>query len=304
MSEGILTFCFFLFVMATTGAVLLLFRWKAEPRLKDGTFDLPRSRGRKGLSAGLEKSMFVIGELAPRSRTARDPLRSPLLAAGFRSPHAPAVLYGTKVATAIVLALVLGWVGLLEKESLSLSLMLASCGAGFGFLLPERVLEARIRRRCLELERALPNALDLLVLSVEAGQSLDNALIETSRELRTIYPDLAGEFAQVQVETRAGRSRSEVLYALGQRTNSSEIKKLAKVLVDSDRFGTSLGPALRTHSRYLRTRRRLDAQEAARKLSAKLIFPVFFLIMPSIFVITLGPAVLTFYEAMATSLGL
>lgn len=304
MTEGLLTLCFFLFVMATTGIVLLLFRWTAEPRLQDGTLDLPESRGRKGLSAGLEKSMFVIGELAPRSRSARDPLRTQLLAAGFRTPHAPAVLYGTKVATSLLLALVLGWVGLLDKESLTLSLILALCGAGFGFLLPDRVLEARIRRRCLELERALPNALDLLVLSVEAGQSLDNALIETSRELRAVYPDLSGEFAQVQVETRAGRSRSEVLYALGQRTNSAEIKKLATVLVDSDRFGTSLGPALRTHARYLRTRRRLEAQEAARKLSAKLIFPVFFLIMPSIFVITLGPAVLTFYEAMSTSLGM
>ncbi len=304
MSEGLLTLCFFLFVMATTGAVLLVFRWKAEPRLQDGTLDLPESRARKGLSAGLEQSMFVIGELAPRSRAVRDPLRSQLLAAGFRTPHAPAVLYGTKVATALVLSLVLGWVGLLDKESLSLSLILAVCGAGFGFLLPDRVLDARIKRRRLELERALPNALDLLVLSVEAGQSLDNALIETSRELRAVYPDLAGEFGQVQVETRAGRSRSEVLYALGQRTDSAEIKKLAKVLVDSDRFGTSLGPALRTHSRYLRTRRRLEAQEAARKLSVKLIFPVFFLIMPSIFVITLGPAVLTFYEAMSSTLGL
>ena len=302
MSEGLLTLCFFLFVMASTGAVLLLFRWKAEPRLQDGTLDLPARRGRKGLSAGLEQSMFVIGELAPLGKSARDPLRTQLLAAGFRSPHALAVLYGTKVATAFALSLILGWVGLLDKESLSLSLLLAVCGAGFGFLLPDRVLEARIRSRCVELERALPNALDLLVLSVEAGQSLDNALIETSRELRHVYPELAGEFAQVQAETRAGRSRSEVLYALGQRTGSNEIRKLAKVLVDSDRFGTSLGPALRTHSRYLRTHRRLGAQESARKLSAKLIFPVFFLIMPSVFVITLGPAVLTFFEAMATTL--
>lgn len=304
MSETLLTVCFFLFVMASTGALLMLFRWKAEPRLKDGTLDLPESRGRKGLSAGLEKSMFVIGELAPRPKAVSSPMRTQLLAAGFRSPHASAVFHGTKVATSLALALVLGWIGLLDRESLTLSLLLAVCGAGFGFLLPDRVLEARIKSRRRELERALPNALDLLVLSVEAGQSLDNALIETSRELRYVYPELAGEFAQVQAETRAGRSRSEVLYSLGQRTDSAEIKKFAKVLVDSDRFGTSLGPALRTHAKYLRTRRRLEAQESARKLSAKLIFPVFFLIMPSIFVITLGPAVLTFYEAMASSLGL
>lgn len=304
MSEGLLTLCFFLFVMASTGIVLLLFRWKAEPRLQDGTLDLPEERGRKGLAAGLLRSMFLIGALAPRRGARLDPFRSQLLAAGFRAPYAPAVFYGAKLATAFAFALVLGWVGLLDQESLAISLLLALCGGGFGFLLPDRVLEARIRRRCLDLERALPNALDLLVLSVEAGQSLDNALIETSRELRSVYPELAGEFAQVQAETRAGRSRSEVLFALGRRTNSAEIRKLATVLVDCDRFGTSLGPALRTHARYLRTRRRLEAQESARKLSTKLIFPVFFLIMPAIFVITLGPAVLTFYEAMSASLGL
>ena len=95
-----------------------------------------------------------------------------------------------------------------------------------------------------------------------------------------------------------------MLYSMGQRTSSKEMKKLATVLIDSDRFGTSLEPALRTHSRYLRTRRRHGAQESARKLSVKLIFPVFFLIMPAIFVITLGPAVLSFYEALAPSLGL
>ncbi|MGC4051709.1 MAG: type II secretion system F family protein [Paludibaculum sp.] len=128
--------------------------------------------------------------------------------------------------------------------------------------------------------------------------------METSRELRGIYPELSSEFAQVQVELRAGRSRSEVLYSLGQRTNSMELRKLSTVLIDSDRFGTSLGPALRNHARYLRTRRRHKAQESARKLSVKLIFPVFFLIMPAVFVITLGPAVLTFYEAIGPTLGI
>ncbi len=303
MSELLLTLCFFLFVMASVGAVLLLFRWTAEPRLQDVALELPKDPKQKGLSAGLVQSMFVIGELAGKKQQ-KDPLRARLVSAGFRTPYAPTVLYGAKVAAAVVLGLTLGWVGLLDKESLSMSLMLGVCGAGFGYLLPDRFLDARIKRRGENLERALPNALDLLVLSVEAGQSLDAALIETSRELRNIYPELASEFGQVQTETRAGRSRSEVLYAMGQRTNCAEVKKLVTVLIDSDRFGTSLGPSLRTHARYLRVRRRQEAQESARKLSVKLIFPVFFLIMPSIFVVTLGPAVLTFYEAIGLSLGM
>ncbi|MBI4893199.1 MAG: type II secretion system F family protein [Acidobacteria bacterium] len=304
MGEILLTLCFFLFVMASTGAILMLFRWTAEPRLRDGSIALPEKKGRNTLASGLAEGMFVLGALIPGDRGGRDPFRNRLQAAGFRSPHASAIFQGTKIATALALALTLGWIGLLDKESLPLGLLLAVCGAGFGFLLPDRVLESMVRRRTRELERALPNALDLLVLGVEAGQSLDSALADTSRELRAVYPELSSEFAQVQVEARAGRSKAEVLHALGQRTQSKEIRKLATVLADTERFGTSLGPTLRTHARYLRTRRRLEAQESARKLSAKLVFPVFFLIMPSVFIVTLGPAVLTFFESISTSMGI
>jgi tight adherence protein C len=302
MGEALLMACLFLFVMASVGVALLVFRWTAEQRLKD--LELPPERQRKGLAGGLEKSMYMIGEIASGKAERADTLRARLMAAGFRSAHAPRVFLGIKVASAIGLGLVLGWVALLEQESLTASLMVMLCGTGFGYLVPERVLAGRLKRRGEAIERALPNALDLLVLGVEAGQSLDAAIFETSRELRRIYPELAAELAQVQVETRAGRPRAEVLYALGRRTGSSEVKKLAAVLADTDRFGTSLGPALRTHARYLRTRRKQDAQASARKLSVKLIFPVFFLIMPAIFVITLGPAVLTFYEAIGPTLGL
>jgi len=121
--------------------------------------------------------------------------------------------------------------------------------------------------------------------------------------LRRVFPDLAAEFWQVQLEMRAGRPRAEALADLGRRSGSEELRKLAAVLLDSDRFGASLAPALRTHGRYLRTRQRQTAQEAARKLTVKLIFPVFFLIMPAVFVVTLGPAALTFSEAMSALFG-
>ncbi len=303
MTEALLVLCFFLFVLAAVGATLLVFRWRAASRSGHGGVEFAAPRP-TGVWAGLLQSMFVIGELAPGPRQRRDPVRTRLVAAGYRSPAAPAVYDGVKVASLLALSLILGWIGLLDHESPAMAVVLALCGAGFGYLLPDRVLGARVRRRAVLIERALPNALDLIVLSVEAGQSLDSALTDTSRQLRTLYPELSSEFAQVQMELRAGRTRAEVLYSMGQRTSSNELKKLATILIDSDRFGTSLGPALRTHSRYLRTRRRQGAQETARKLSVKLIFPVFFLIMPAIFVITLGPAVLTFYEALAPSLGM
>jgi tight adherence protein C len=303
MTETLLGLCFFLFVMATVGAILLVFRWRAAARLEQGDVEFASGKA-KGAWAGLLQSMFVIGELAPGPKVRRDPVRGRLVSAGYRSPAAPVIFEGVKVASLVVLALVLGWVGLLDQESPVMAIVLAACGAGFGYLLPDRILDSQVTQRALRVERALPNALDLMVLSVEAGQSLDSALIDTSRELGNLYPELSNEFSQVQMELRAGRSRTEVLYSMGQRTGSKELKKLATVLIDSDRFGASLGPALRTHARYLRTRRRHGAQESARKLSVKLIFPVFFLIMPAIFVITLGPAVLTFYEALAPTLGL
>jgi len=302
MSEAALTLCFFLFVMATVGAALLLTRWTTASKMPPEGLTMPEAPEGKGISANLAQSMYVLGELAPVPKVKRDPTRARLIAAGYRGPAAPAILAGTRIATAILCALVLGWVGLLDHESLAMGFLLAVCGLGFGYLLPDRVVDAKISQRCAGLERALPNALDLMVLSVESGQSLDSALNDTARELRLLYPELSSEFAQVQVELRAGRSRTEVLYNLGQRTRSQELKKLSTVLIDSDRFGTSLGPALRTHARYLRTRRRYESQEAARKLSVKLIFPVFFLIMPSVFIITVGPAVLTFYEAIAPAL--
>src|SRR5262249_48731666 len=128
--------------------------------------------------------------------------------------------------------------------------------------------------------------------SVEAGQALNQAIVVTSRELKQAHPDLSDELSQVNLELRAGKSRGEALQQLGIRNGDLELKRLSSLLIDSDRFGTSLGPALRTHPKYLRTRMRQRAQESARKVGAKLIFPVFFLIFPSVLLVTLGPAVL------------
>jgi tight adherence protein C len=166
------------------------------------------------------------------------------------------------------------------------------CGAGFGFLLPEFILKRMIRARAERIRRGIPAALDLLILSLEAGQSLNQSIVDTSLELREAHPDLSAELAQVNLELRAGKSRADALHQLGARNGDPELKRLASLVIDSDRFGTSLGPALRTHAKYLRTRMRQQAQEKARKVSVKLIFPVFFLIFPSVLLVTLGPAVL------------
>jgi tight adherence protein C len=179
----------------------------------------------------------------------------------------------------------------------------AACGLAFGYMIPDRVLSRLARRRSTLLRRGLPAALDLMVLAVEAGQALDASILDTSHGLRISHPDLAAEFTQLHLELKANTSREEALRNFARRTRDSEIQKFAALMIDTDRFGTSLGPALRVHARYLRTRFRQGAQERARKVSVKLIFPVFFLIFPSVILVTLGPAVLLIVTQMKNLLG-
>jgi tight adherence protein C len=170
--------------------------------------------------------------------------------------------------------------------------MCGICIAGVCHLLSKRVLRRLIKARANRLNAGLPTAMDMLVLSVEAGQSLDQSIYDASREIRKPYPDLASELTQVYLSLRANTSRAQVFTEFGERNSASELRKLSALLIDSDRFGSTLGPALRTHARYLRIRRRQMAQEQARKVSTKLVFPIFFLIFPAVLVVTLGPAVI------------
>jgi tight adherence protein C len=288
MNEITLLLSFFLFVMGLVVCLSGLWLWRIEHVASDEG-PVP---GLRGQFIGFVR---MLGEAIPNPFQSPAALRRSLVTAGYRHPSATALFYGIKWTFAIVLGIVLAWVGLLVREDTSAAVLLSLSGMGLGFLIPDRLLGTFAIRRAERVEQALPASLDLMVLSVEAGQSLDTALFETGRELRDLFPDLSGELAQVQLELRAGRARAEVLKDLGQRTNSIELKKIAAILIDTDRFGTALAPALRTHARYLRTSRRHQAQEAARKLGVKLIFPVFFLIMPSVFVVTLGPAAIQIY---------
>jgi tight adherence protein C len=137
-----------------------------------------------------------------------------------------------------------------------------------------------------------------MTMGIEAGQSLDQSIADVSRGLRTTHPELSSEFAQLYFELRASSSRASALRNIAARNNEPELRKVANLLIDSDRFGTSLGPALRGHVKYLRMRFRQQAQEAARKVGVKLIFPVFFLIFPSVLLVTLGPACIMMYQQL------
>jgi tight adherence protein C len=191
-----------------------------------------------------------------------------------------------------MLAFVLAWVALMASDSWNAAIAGILIGGVIGHILPERVLDAYIRARGSKMRAALPSALDIIALSIEAGQPMDQAIEASSRELRRVYPELSMEFSGIQRELRAGKSRIEALTDVSNRNREVELKKVCKLLIDGDRFGTTLAPALRNHARYLRLRSRQRAQEAARKVSVKLVFPVFFLIFPAVILITLGPAVI------------
>jgi tight adherence protein C len=233
-----------------------------------------------------------VGQAFPAARTSSHSVRRQLEAAGFRWDTAPQVLFGIKYAGALFLAGLGGATAAQSGQGMS-GVLLAALGlGGFGFLVPDRVIEFLIRRRSERLRRALPAALDLMVLSLEAGQSVDQAMVETSRSIRSMHPDLSAELYRVHLEARANKSRLDAYRNLAGRNRQPELTQLVNVMIDSDRFGTSIAPALRTHARYLRTRFRQRAQEAAHKVSVKLIFPVFFLILPSVLLVTLAPALL------------
>jgi len=250
----------------------------------------------------IRQTLEKIGSILPPSKDLDHPVRRRLMTAGYREPDALQAFFGIKAVFGLVSALGLMVVNLQLDASFSVAMLCAVCGAGIGYLLPERLLTMLENRRRQKLRQGLPAALDLLVLGLEAGQSLDSAMLEASRELQLVYPDLSEEFTLAHLESRAGQSRADVLLRLAQRTGEPEFRKLTNLLLDGDRFGTSLGPALRNHAEYTRLRRKQQAQEAARKTSVKLVFPVFFLIFPCVLLVTLGPAVLRLMQGIGQML--
>lgn len=294
---------FFIFVLATVGMVgywLVSRKQETEPSNARFASDLVRTDARRTLRATILDFLNLLGAWIPSSEERREVMQKRLHAAGYRRTADINAFFGLKCAFSLGLGLVLGVIAALGDGSAVL--MAGVCGLGLGFLLPERFLDARIRAHNDNLRRGLPFALDLMVMSLEAGQALDQAILLSSTGIQTFAPELSAELTQVYLQTRSGMPRQEALHNMAERCKESEVRKFCQVLVDSDRFGSSLAPTLRQHARFLRTRFRQKAQEQARKLSVKLVIPIFFLIFPAILVVTLGPALLTAMRSMPTLL--
>lgn len=246
----------------------------------------------------IAEALDRVGASLLRRRKNAPRLRQMLLRAGYRGSEAVSIFWGGRIvvtAGAAALALLLPAVA---GASGPILLFAALWFAAFGWTAPTAFLRLRIRRRQREIERTLPDALDLLVVCVEAGLGLNQALQRVAEEIRYFSPTTAGELGQVNLEMRAGVPRSDALRSLGDRMGVEELRTLATMLIQADRFGTSIAQALRVHADTSRSRRRQRTEEAAAKTTIKLVFPLVFCIFPALFVVVLGPAMLNLIVAL------
>jgi tight adherence protein C len=170
----------------------------------------------------------------------------------------------------------------------------AALAAMIGYMIPGLILARLITLQKRRIENGLPDALDLMIVCVEAGCGLDQAIVKTSTELEISHPALASELTLITIEVRAGKPRIEAFKNFAARTRVDDVRQLVAMLVQTDRFGTSIAQALRTHAETSRTKRRQRAEEKAAKIGVKLVFPLVFFLFPAFYVVTLGPAVIQF----------
>ncbi|MCC7008020.1 MAG: type II secretion system F family protein [Acidobacteria bacterium] len=292
----------FLSVALVTGSVTWIVLTRAAPgRRRLETLTQPRVSSLLVLDAGQltaapDPLWDKVAAMLPTSRGTVKRLRRELSLAGYDSAKAA----GLFSLAELTLPLVLGSIPLLALGD-SRRWMAAALGAIAGYMLPGVVLRRRLRQRQKEIQNGLADALDLLVLCLEAGSGLDQAIVKASDELSVAYPALGDQLRLVVSETRAGKSRLDAFRALATRTQVDEVRALVTMLVQTDRFGTSVAQALRTHADVCRTKRRQRAEEKAEKVAVKLVFPLVFCLFPALYVVMLGPAFLQFMRTFGSN---
>ena len=234
-----------------------------------------------------------LGAALPKSPSEMGKLRLRLVHAGFRRKDAISVFLGIRIGVSLICFAVLSTPFLVRPN-----IPMALGAAGLGYVLAGVVLARLAKRRQHRICLALPDALDLLVVSVEAGLGLDQAIQRVGDELAFAHPDLAEDLKLINLELRAGKPRAEALHNLAERTGVDDLASLVAVLVQTDKFGTSVAQSLRVQSEVLRTKRRQRAEEAAAKTGVKMVFPLVICIFPAIWVVTLGPAAIKFVQIL------
>ena len=302
-----------LICVAASAAFVLLFIIEVAPgrnplmaqrlsELQASDRDTPDSLQRRHRQARGERLKGVLqafGEAVQERSKNTSAVRLRLVQAGFPNAAAVPMYLGLRVAVPALLgmgtALALPALGYSAPKTLIMSIYFGI----MGYVLPSMMVGRRLKKRQKEMQKALPDALDMLVVSVEAGLGLNQALVRVSEEIYRVSPVLSEQLALVNLEIRAGTSREEALRNLAERTGLQDISSLVGMLIQTDRFGTSVAQALRVHSETMRTKRRQRAEEAAAKTTIKMVFPLVFCIFPALFVVILGPALIQIYKALS-----
>jgi tight adherence protein C len=299
MGIAIASFCA-VFLLIVSAGLLVFYREAIQQRIVAAIYPRPKQRTLKG---AMKDTRQILGDVVehfervlPRSAAEVSVVQQRLIRAGYRSDGALNLFYGAKVLVPLVLCVVCLVTGI-ARENPFVGYIAA---LGLGFLAPDFWLGRQITKRQNDLRRGLPDALDMLVICVEAGLSLDQATARTAEELRQSQPAIADELGIVALEQRAGRPRSEAWKNLADRTDVDSVRNLVTMLIQSEQFGTSIAKTLRVHSDTLRTKRIQQIEEKAAKLSVKLLFPLVLFIFPALFVVVLGPAVILMSESFKT----
>lgn len=288
-----------IFLLIGSAGLLLFYREAMAQRLSDVVAPRSSRKGMKNVfkyaNSSLSDAMGQLQRILPRSQAETSVVQQRLIRAGYRTETAPKYLYGAKVATPIFLCLLF----LVSGMGSFNPFIMYAFALGMGFLAPDFWLGRKIKQRQSKINRGLPDVLDLLVICIEAGLSLDHATARTAQELEKPQPAIADELGVVVLEQRAGVSRGDAWKHFSERTAVDSVRNLVNILIQSEKFGTSVAKTLRTHSDTLRTQRRQKVEELAAKTTVKLVFPLVFFIFPSLFLVTLGPAAIVMADSFS-----
>jgi tight adherence protein C len=288
-----------IFVLVGSIGVLMFYREAALERISQVINPQPKQ---KTLAETFQNTGSSIGNvvkrfenLMPKSDKEVSVIRLRLTRAGYRNENAMKIFYGSKVLTPLLLATIAAVSGLANLAPFFVYLV----ALGVGFLAPDFWLGKRIKARQKKLTRGLPDVLDLLVICMEAGLSLDQSTARSAEELSQSQPEICDELGIVVLEQRAGRARSEAWKNMAQRTGVECLRNLVSMLVQTEQFGTSIAKMLRVHADTLRVQRVQMIEEMAGKTSVKLVFPLVLFIFPALFLVTLGPAAIVMAESFS-----
>lgn len=288
-----------IFLLIASGGLILFYREAMLQRIAAVTSPRAAAKPKSFVSTiqqtGLSLTSVVeqLEKVMPKSKAEVSIVQQRLIRAGYRKESAIKLFYGAKVILPLVFCSLLLITGIGHYSPLFLYML----ALVLGFLGPDFWLGNRISARQNRIRRGLPDVLDLLIICVEAGLSLDQGVQRTAVELKGTQPDLSDELGVVVLEQAAGRPRGDAWRNFAERTDVDSVRNLVSVLVQSEKFGTSIARTLRIHSDTLRTQRRQKVEEQAAKTTVKLVFPLVLFIFPSIFLVTLGPAAIIMTES-------